>query len=75
MLSSRNEGLYSPSNNQCGCVQSSFELNASLSYDRQCQCSLNKPCSDSEEWQILAVSHVIDLIDTEVGMLLFEKNY
>jgi hypothetical protein len=55
-------------------MQSSFELNTSLSYDRQCKCSLNKRCSDSEEWQILAVSHIIDLIDTEVGMLLFEKN-
>ncbi len=45
----------------------------SFTYDKNCKCSLNKSCSNSEEWHILTVSHVIDLIDTEVGMLLFEK--
>jgi len=45
----------------------------SFNYDKICKCSLNEPCSDSEEWHILAVSHLIGLIDAEVGMLLFEK--
>jgi hypothetical protein len=41
----------------------------SFTYDNKCRCSLDKPCSNIAEWHVLSVSHVIDLVDTEVGML------
>ena len=47
---------------------SSYELDLSFSYDKNCECSLDQQCSNSVEWQIFAVSHVIDLVDAEVGM-------
>jgi len=54
-------------------MESAYELDLSFSYDKKCQCSLTKPCLEKEEWQILTVSHVIDLTDIEVGMLLIAK--
>ncbi|CAF2607106.1 unnamed protein product [Rotaria sp. Silwood2] len=60
--------LYSSANNECGCIQSSVELNTSFTYDTQCSCSLNKLCSDNKEWHVLVVSSTIDLIHTEVGL-------
>jgi hypothetical protein len=60
--------LYAQNNGQCGCIESSYELDLSFTYEKNCTCTLDKPCSKTGEWQVLAVSHVIDLIDTEVGM-------
>ncbi|CAF4402568.1 unnamed protein product [Rotaria socialis] len=60
--------LYSSTTGQCGCVQSSLELDTSFNYDKECNCSLNELCSNSEEWHVLVVSRIIDLVDTEVGL-------
>ena len=49
---------------------SSYELNLTFSYEKNnCQCSLDKICLNNTEWQIFAVSRVIDLVDAEVGRL------
>ncbi|CAF1009611.1 unnamed protein product [Didymodactylos carnosus] len=50
--------------NQCGCIQSFYELQVYFKYDK-CTCDINSKC---EQWHILSVSHVIDLIDAEVGL-------
>ncbi|CAF1019415.1 unnamed protein product [Rotaria sordida] len=60
--------FYSSIKNLCGCIQSFVELNTSFNYDKQCSCSLNRLCSNNEEWHILVVSSIIDLIHTEVGL-------
>ncbi|CAF0958355.1 unnamed protein product [Adineta ricciae] len=60
--------LYSPNDGRCGCVPSSYELDSSFQYDKNCVCSFNPPCSSANEWHIFTVSHVIDLIDAEVGL-------
>ncbi|CAF0835622.1 unnamed protein product [Adineta ricciae] len=67
-----NIAFYSPSNGHCACIQNSYELDASFKYDMtNCQCSLeksSKTCRKDDQWHVLAVSNVIDLIDSEVGL-------
>ncbi|CAF3946958.1 unnamed protein product [Adineta steineri] len=64
--------LYSSTNGQCGCIQSTFELDSSFKYDTTiCKCSLSQPsktCRNNGQWHALSVSNVIDLIDSEVGL-------
>ncbi|CAF0748743.1 unnamed protein product [Adineta steineri] len=60
--------LYSPTDGQCGCILSSFELDLSFQYNKKCQCSLNTTCSTDKEWHVIVVTSVIDLIDAEVGL-------
>ena len=64
--------VYSVKTGKCGCIQSSFELQASFPYEKTCKCQLStvkndKKCSDEAHWFILSASNVIDLVDSEVG--------
>lgn len=57
---------------ECGCIQSYYELDTTFEYEKKCKCPLptstsNKTCQDDEHWQLISVSNVIDLIDSEVG--------
>jgi len=64
--------FYSSTNSQCGCIQSTFELDLTFKYEKNfCKCLLtksNKQCQDDGQWHVISVSNIIDLIDTEVGM-------
>lgn len=52
-------------------MESSYDLNQAFTYDKICQCAIKRTCSTDESWHILIASHVIDLVDTEVGMWVF----
>jgi hypothetical protein len=64
-------GIYASATGQCGCIQSTYELDATFKSEKNfCKCTLSKSdkqCRDNGQWHVMSVSNVIDLIDSEVG--------